>query len=68
MSATKKITIHVSEDLMKRAQIATGQGITDTIRRGLQLVATSDSYEKLRKLRGKIKFSLTTAEMKKDRT
>ena len=63
----KKITVHIPEDLLERAQKSTGQGITETIRRGLQLVAASESYDSLRKLRGKVKFSLDPAKIREDR-
>jgi hypothetical protein len=37
----KKITVDVPEDLLRRAQESSGQGITATIRAGLQLVAAT---------------------------
>lgn len=67
MSNAKKITVHVPEDLLKKAQKSTNQGITETIRRGLQLVAASESYEALRRLRGKVKFSLDLTKIRDDR-
>lgn len=67
MSNAKKITVHVPEDLLEKAQQSTGQGITDTIKRGLQLVAASESYERLRLLRGKVKFSLSLKKIREDR-
>jgi len=63
----RKITVEVPEDLLEKAQRATGTGITQTVRTGLKIVAASDAYEKLRKLRGKVRFSLTLEEMKDDR-
>ena len=35
----KKLTLQVPDDLLTRATQATGEGITPTIRRGLELVA-----------------------------
>ncbi len=67
MTNAKKITVHVQEELLKKAQKSTGQGITETIRRGLQLVAASESYEALRQLRGKVKFSIDLARIRDDR-
>ena len=46
---------------------ATGSGITQTVRTGLQLVAASQTYDRLRELRGKVRFSRTSAELKDDR-
>jgi len=59
--------VEVSRELLKKAQRASGTGITRTIRAGLQLVAASQAYARLRQLRGKVRFSRTTAELKADR-
>lgn len=64
---TRKITIEVPEELLDKAQRATGRGITETVRRGLQIVAASKAYAEARKLRGKYRFSITFDEMKDDR-
>jgi hypothetical protein len=63
----RKITIEVPPDLLDKAQRATGAGITQTVRTGLQLVAASQAYARLRQLRGKVRFSRTLAELKSDR-
>ena len=65
--ALKKVTIEVPEDLLEKAQQATGTGITQTIRTGLQLVAASQAYKDLLKARGTFQFSRTIAELKEDR-
>jgi hypothetical protein len=65
--ATRKITIEVPADLLDKAQQATGAGITQTIRTGLQLAAASQAYARLRELRGTVRFSRTLAELKDDR-
>jgi hypothetical protein len=65
--ATKKITVEVPVDLLEKAQQATGTGVTQTIRTGLQLAAASQAYARLRQLRGKVRFSLTWEELKADR-
>ncbi len=67
MERARKITVEVSPDLLDRAQRASGAGITQTIRTGLQLVAASQTYAKLRGLRGKVRFSRTAADLKIDR-
>lgn len=67
MKTARKITIEVPEDLLDRAQKASGTGITQTVRTGLQLVAASHTYARLRKLRGKVRFSRTAEELKFDR-
>jgi hypothetical protein len=67
MGAARKITVEVPEELLRKAQRASGAGITETIRSGLQLVAASLAYARLRQFRGKVRFSRTAAELKADR-
>jgi hypothetical protein len=67
MKTARKITIEVPEDLLDKAQKASGEGITQTVRTGLQLVAVSHTYARLRKLRGKVRFTRTLGELKSDR-
>lgn len=67
IKTARKITVEVPAELLKRAQRAGGTGITQTVRTGLQLVAASQTYARLRQLRGKVRFSRTLAELKADR-
>jgi hypothetical protein len=67
METARKITVEVPEDLLEKAQRASGAGITQTVRTGLQLVAASHAYARLRELRGRVRFSQTTDELKADR-
>ncbi len=62
----KKLTIQVPEELLERATAASGQGITPTIRRGLELMAASGAYAKLRRLKGKVKFHIKLTELRED--
>ncbi|MFQ5729116.1 MAG: hypothetical protein ACE5GN_01995 [Waddliaceae bacterium] len=62
----KKITVEVPEDLLDRATTAFGKGITPTVRRGLELVATSGVYAQLRRQRGKATFSIRLSELRED--
>ena len=55
----RKITVEVPLELLQKAQRASGGGITQTVRTGLQLVATSRTYARLRQLRGKVRFTRT---------
>jgi len=66
-AAARKVTIELPAELLEQAQQATGSGITQTVRTGLQLVAASQTYAQIRQLRGKVKFSRTLAELKDDR-
>jgi hypothetical protein len=67
MEVVQKITVGIPADLLARAQRASGAGITETVRTGLQLVAASETYAKLRQLRGRVRFSRTAVELKVDR-
>jgi hypothetical protein len=66
MSANRKITLELSEDLLRRAQESTGEGVTATVRRGLELLAASKAYTELQKLRGKVKFSIKLKQLRND--
>jgi len=67
MQTARKITVEVPPGLLEQAQRASGTGITQTVRTGLQLVAASRTYARLRQLRGKVRFTRTLAELKTDR-
>ena len=67
MAEARKITVEVPVDLLEKAQRASGEGVTGTVRTGLQLVAASHAYAQLRRLRGKVRFSKTVAQLKADR-
>ncbi len=60
----RKITVEIPDDLLRRAQDATQQGVTETVRRGLERVAAEKAYEGLRKLRGKVKFDVGWRELR----
>lgn len=64
---TTKVTVELPVDLLDRAQSSTGEGITGTIRRGLELVAASRAQEQLYALRGKVKFSIKVNKLRADR-
>jgi len=67
VEGARKITIEVPTDLLEKAQQATGSGVTQTVRAGLQLLAAAPAYDRLLQLRGKVRFSRTLAELKADR-
>ena len=67
MPAARKITVEIPAELLEKAQTASGTGITQTVRAGLQLLAASQAYARLRQMRGKVRFSRTLAELKADR-
>jgi hypothetical protein len=63
----RKVTVHLPEDLLDRAQKASGEGITETLRQGLRLVAAGETFRRLAKLRGTVKFSVDLARLREDR-
>ncbi|MFT3742361.1 MAG: hypothetical protein QM752_06845 [Gammaproteobacteria bacterium] len=67
LSHTQKITAHLPVDLLHDAQSVTGKGITETLKIALTQLARSKAYDDLRKMRGKIKFSIDLAELRKDK-
>ena len=67
MAEARKITVEVPVDLLEKAQRASGEGVTGTVRTGLQLVAASHAYAQLRQLRGRVRFSKAVAQLKADR-
>ena len=67
MGRPRKITVEIDEDLLQRAQKQSRDGVTGTVRRGLEILAAADAYEKLSGLRGKVKFSTSLATMRRDR-
>ncbi len=67
MNTSRKITVQIPEELLKKAQSETGKGITETVRRGLKLIAASNSYKELIRAKGKVKFSKSLDELKHDR-
>lgn len=67
MKSARKITVEVPQELLEKAQQASGSGVTQTVRTGLQLVAASQAYARLRELRGKVRFTRTIADLKADR-
>jgi hypothetical protein len=67
ISNAHKITVEVPPDLLEKAQRASGSGITQTVRTGLQLLAASHAYARLRQFRGKVRLTRTLANLKADR-
>jgi hypothetical protein len=67
MQAARKITVEIPEELLEKAQQASGAGITQTVRTGLELLAASNAYARLRQFRGRVRFSRKLAQLKDDR-
>lgn len=64
---TQKITAHLPIDLLHEAQTVTGKGITETLKIALLHLARANAYNDLRKMRGKVQFSIDIEELRKDK-
>ena len=67
MAKTQKITVRVPVDSLHRAQLATSEGITETVRRGLDALASAAAANELRRFRGKVRLDLDLSELREDR-
>jgi len=64
---TQKVTAHIPSHLLHEAQAITGKGITETLKIALVQLSRANTYEDLRKMRGKVKFSINLDELRKER-
>lgn len=64
---TQKITAHLPVKLLHEAQEVTGKGLTETLKIALEQLSRTHAYESLRKMRGKIDFSIDVNELRKDK-
>jgi hypothetical protein len=67
MGKLRKVTVQVAEHDLAMAQAYTGAGVSETIRVALKKLASMRAQQELLKLRGKVKFSMTSDELKYDR-
>lgn len=67
MSTLRKITVQVPDNDLKMAQAYTGEGVTETVRAALKRLASIQAQHELLKLRGTVKFTMTSEELKHDR-
>jgi hypothetical protein len=56
--STRRVTANLPTDLLDEAMEATGEGITETLTRGLQLVRATQAYPKAMALKGKLRLHL----------
>ena len=68
MPTMRKVTVVLPEALLEKAQESTQEGITPTIRRGLELVAAERVYEQLRKWRGRYRPAVALKVLREDRS
>ena len=67
MSEMRKITVFVPAKLLASAQDYTAQGVSETVRQGLESLARQRFYDTLRSLRGKVKFDVDLDKLREDR-
>jgi hypothetical protein len=63
----KKVTVYLPTDLLERALASNDGNITDTIRKGLELMAASHAFDSLRQLRGRVSLSVDIKALREDR-
>jgi hypothetical protein len=68
VSGIRKVTVELPADLLRRAQKSSGEGVTSTIRQGLELVAAGRAYRDLRRLKGRVAFSVDLDDLRGDRS
>jgi hypothetical protein len=66
MGELRKITVQVPERDLKLAQELTGEGVTETVRLGLQRLAQIRAQQGARKLRGTFRFTVDLNELRED--
>ena len=68
MSELRKITAFVPSETLAAAQDYTGQGVTETLRIALETLAHQRFYDRLKALKGKVKFDdFDLEELRRDR-
>jgi hypothetical protein len=67
MGEMRKITFDVPVEDLAAAQDYIGAGVTETVRAALRKLRSDRALKKLHGLRGKVEFSMTWQEMKRDR-
>ena len=67
MGAARKVTVLLPVDLVERARRSSGKNLTATICDGLRLVAAGSAYDGLRRLRGRVRFSVDLQRLREDR-
>lgn len=63
----RKITLEIPADLLEQAQSATGAGITETVRQGLEAMAASQARRVLLEAEGTLRSLTSWKKLKEDR-
>ncbi len=67
MLDTRKVTVHLPQELLDTAMEETGKGVTETIREGLKRLAHERAYKGLLALQGKVKPKYSLETLRYDR-
>ncbi|MBI4403488.1 MAG: hypothetical protein HY537_04970 [Deltaproteobacteria bacterium] len=67
MRASKKYTVELEEALVKSAVRSTGKSFTETVRQGLKILASTEAYRELSKMRGTVDLQLDIREIRKNK-
>jgi post-segregation antitoxin (ccd killing protein) len=63
--ALRKITVEVPEDVLERARDK-GEGVTEVVRRALELRASQRAWKRLQRWSGKVRWSKSLEELRED--
>ena len=66
MKTQRKVTVLLPTELIKLALTASGVGLTPTLRKGLELVATKDTYKRLLDSKGKFELDIDLKDLRRD--
>lgn len=66
MSELRKITINLPKDLVDRATAATGAGLTETLKLGLERVLVDRAYDRFRGMKGRLKVDIDLKALRED--
>jgi len=58
MTAVRRVTANLPEELLDEVMAVTGKGITETLTEGLRLVRRARAYERAMALKGKIALEI----------
>jgi hypothetical protein len=67
MKAARKVTLQLPVDLLEKARRSSGERLTATIRKGLELLAAGAVYDELKRLKGKVSFTIDWRKLRHDR-
>jgi len=62
---TRKITVHVPADVLDRAT-QEGEGVTDVVRKALELRASQNAWRRVERWSGKVRWSVSLEELRRD--